>query len=130
MSINPEWDSHEQRANPDGSAYCTCGDTHCASLDTLPEFIKVSERDFDLNYKPIDAPSGEPTWTFQEVKAAEIPKHRVWTIVETGDPEDESWYAIPGYHIVNKIDYAVTEKPWEHEHIEAVWFLDDFEKEN
>jgi hypothetical protein len=98
----------------------------------MEELLKYSESEFQEKFKPMTAPSVDEgtIWTWSEVKAANIPKNRVWTIVETGDPEDENWYALPGYHIVNKIDYVVTEVPWPHENVEAVYFLDDFEKEN
>lgn len=95
----------------------------------MPDLEKYNEREFEEKYKPIDARPDEGLWTWAEVRAAKIPTERVWTVVETGDPEDGSWYAVPGFHIVNKIDYVVTEVPWEHENIEAVWFLDDFDKE-
>jgi len=99
----------------------------------MEELEKYSEREFEEKFKPMLAPGvddGGSIWTWSELKAADIPMNRVWTIVETGDEEDGNWYVIPGYHIVNKIDYAVTEVPWTHENIEAVWFEDDFEKES
>lgn len=99
----------------------------------MEELVKYTEEEFFATFKPMLGPGvddGLTVWTFNEVKAAEIPMNRVWTIVETGDPDDENWYATPGYHIVNKIDYCVTEIPWPHENIEAVYFLDDFEKED
>lgn len=120
--------THAPISFPDGKVTCICGDHHCASLTQI-EHAEYSEQEFHEKYKPIDHPlSGEPTWTWQELKENNIPTHKVWTIVETGDAEDENWYATPGYHIVNKIDYAVTEVPWEHENITAVWFEDDFER--
>lgn len=99
----------------------------------MEELLKYTETEFFETFKPMTAPGvddGLTVWTFQEVKAAEIPMNRVWTIVETGDADNDNWYAVPGYHIVNKIDYCVTEVPWPHENIEAVYFEDDFERED
>jgi hypothetical protein len=59
-------------------------------------------------------------FTFDEVKDTD--KHRVWTVVEG---EDDSWYALPGYHVVNKLGYVLTDKPWSTGLEEAVWFQQD-----
>ena len=49
----------------------------------------------------------------------------MWTVVETGWVGDGNWYACPGFHIVNKIGYVMTKKPWDESVIQAVYFLDD-----
>lgn len=40
----------------------------------------------------------------------------IWTLV---DCDDEEQYIIPGYHIVNRSFYLLTEIPWEDENIEV-----------
>lgn len=120
---------HTPNSRPDGRVICTCGDWNCASLTQIP-LVKLSETEFAEEYKLLNAPSGEPLWMREEVRAMETPTNRVWTVVETGDPDDENWYALPGYRIVNKIDYVVTAFPWPHENIEAVYFEDDFNHAN
>lgn len=85
----------------------------------MPE---LTEDEFWETYKPLEGPSGQSgshIWEYEELTGT--PDNQVWTIVETGD-EDENWYALPGYHIVNKIGYAVTEKPWTDEAVTALWF--------
>lgn len=56
----------------------------------------------------------DPVWdqqfSFEEAKT--FPLHQVWTVVE-GD--SGKLYALTGYHIVNKLHYAVTEEPWTEE---------------
>ena len=91
----------------------------------MKDMQELTEKEFFEKYKPIDSPQQSLTWTWQEVKDANIPLGRVWTVLETGDPDDENWYVTPGYHVVNKIDYAVTEIPWEHENIEGVFHEDN-----
>jgi hypothetical protein len=93
----------------------------------MPE---LTEKEFWDTYKPLEGPTGQSgshIWEFEEVK--EYPTNQVWTIVETGDDRDENWYAEPGFHIVNRIGYAVTEKPWsEGDDVTGVWF-EAFEQE-
>ncbi len=61
--------------------------------------------------------------TFDDVKN-EPPEH-VWTVVESGDDEDGSWYAAPGFHVVNRLGYVLTERPWVDATLDAIYFLDD-----
>lgn len=60
-------------------------------------------------------------YEFEQVK--DRPVNTVWTIV-TGD-ECESWIAIPGFHIVNRLGYVITEKPWTDPDLQAYWFKDE-----
>lgn len=39
----------------------------------------------------------------------------IWTEIET---DYEETYIIPGFHIVNRLCYYITDKAWEHENIE------------
>jgi hypothetical protein len=73
---------------------------------------------------------------FTEQQVSLYDYHKVWTVVEgdggcvhdvelqPGDdiPEDydapcdcpeNQWYALPGYHVVNRLHYVVSLKPWE-----------------
>ena len=43
-------------------------------------------------------------------------RNTVWTLI-TGDNED--FWVIPGYHIVNRMGYFITTKPWESTDIEV-----------
>lgn len=82
----------------------------------------VLSRDaFDATFQPLDAPSGEPMWRWEETRG--LPVNRVWTIM-TGD-DGESAYACPGYHIVNVEGYVVTVHPWHDETQDAVWYEHD-----
>ena len=57
---------------------------------------------------------------FDEVNKSPI--NHVWTIVESGNPTNENWYAMPGYHFVNRLGYVLTRKPWEDRMMDAVYF--------
>lgn len=87
-----------------------------ASAQTL-----IAEDDFFDQYVPVNTPgtgpdSGEFYHEFEHVKGLDA--HNVWTIV---DGDDGGMYAIAGFHIVNKVSYVVTEKPWETGLEEALW---------
>lgn len=69
-------------------------------------------------------PSGD---LFQFDDVHNQPLEQVWTIVESGDDVDGNWYAEPGFHIVNKVGYVMTSKPWSESTPDAIYFLDDFE---
>jgi hypothetical protein len=47
--------------------------------------------------------------------------------VDSGDDSDGNWYALPGFHVVNKLGYVMTRKPWSDSTPDAIYFLDDFE---
>ncbi len=36
--------------------------------------------------------------------------HHVWTLVESDTGKKE--YLTPGFHVVNRLNYMITEKPW------------------
>lgn len=55
------------------------------------------------------------------------PEDHVWTVVESGDDEDGNWYAAPGFHLVNRLGYVVTTRPWVDYTQDAIYFLDDME---
>ena len=43
----------------------------------------------------------------------------LWTVVDTG--ESETLYALAGCHVVNRLGYVVTERPWPHRSVVAVY---------
>ena len=55
------------------------------------------------------------------------PLEHVWTIVDTGAYEDENWYAMPGFHIVNKLGYIMTRRAWTADTSDAIYFLHEDE---
>ena len=71
---------------------------------------------------PIDKEAGYEGCMFEtygeenEFVLNNLNKNTVWTLI-TGDDED-SW-VIPGYHIVNRMGYFITTKPWESTDIEV-----------
>lgn len=79
----------------------------------------ISEVAFVEEWGAHAAPSGD-LFEFEEVK--DLPLNTVWTVVDT---DDGHWIAQPGFHIVNKLGYVVTQKPWSDSEIEAYWFEDD-----
>lgn|GEM_PF-4297747 len=58
------------------------------------------------------------------------PLNFVWTVIESGDDADGNWYASPGYHIVNKLGYVLTLKPWDDITQDAIYFLDDMDDDS
>lgn len=76
----------------------------------------ISEADFDTVWGARAAPSGD---LLEHADVKDLPLNTVWTVVEcdTGD-----WIALPGFHVVNKVGYVVTDKPWDDDSIEAMWF--------
>ena len=59
---------------------------------------------------------------FDYSQVCNLPINMVWTIVDT---DEGHWVAIPGFHIVNKLGYCLTVKPWVDGTPEAYWFYDD-----
>jgi hypothetical protein len=55
------------------------------------------------------------------------PLENVWTIADTGAYEDENWYAMPGFHIVNKLGYIMTRRAWTADTQDAIYFLHEDE---
>ncbi|MCE5233902.1 MAG: hypothetical protein ABFC67_15235 [Mizugakiibacter sp.] len=69
----------------------------------------ISEREFDEVWGAYLKASGD-LFAFEDVRD-QSPNY-VWTILETGGGRDGRWYAQPGFHIVNKLGYVMTRKPW------------------
>jgi hypothetical protein len=86
----------------------------------------ISENEFWDEWEVIQKASGD-LFEFSDVK--DQPLNHVWTILESGDGDDGNWYASPGFHIVNRIGYVMTKRPWTNELRDAIYFLDDFDHE-
>lgn len=57
----------------------------------------------------------------QEVEYVLVKDNRyVWTYIQG----DDGMYIIPNYHLVNRIGYFITNKPWENEDISVIVSLD------
>lgn len=91
-----------------------------------PEPGIIPEDEFWEHYKPIPAPAGTSDggnlWDFEQ--AQHIPLNQVWTVVESGG-ENDCWYAGPGFHVVNRIGYCVTEQPWSDPAKDAYYYFDE-----
>jgi hypothetical protein len=86
----------------------------------------ISERDFEDVWGVYVKSSGD-LFEFADVQG-EPPRH-VWTVVDSGDDSDGNWYAQPGFHVVNKLGYVMTRRPWSDSTPDAIYFFDDFEHE-
>lgn len=71
-----------------------------------------------------EAPDGSSYWNDWPLDVdPTIPIERVWTVV---DGDSGAQWALPGGHLVNRVAYIVTEKPWPHENIDGmVWEATD-----
>ncbi len=86
-------------------------------------FIQLTEDDFDEQFIPVENPEhGQSDYQFDaynakdkdflEYIAINYPNH-IWTRI---DGEDGKIYNINGWHIVDSIDYIITEIPWKNCH--------------
>ena len=82
----------------------------------------ISEGDFHETWGAYVRTDGN-FFDLDEVKHE--PLEHVWTIVESGDASDGSWYATPGFHVVNKMGYVLSRMPWVNETLDAIYFFDD-----
>lgn len=82
--------------------------TEIESEDAEPEPAAPGQsvEDLDRSYGIQRAATGD---LFDFEYARKQPVNHVWTITE-GD--DDSWWACPGFHIVNRLGYITTERPW------------------
>ncbi len=87
----------------------------------------ISEDDFERIWGVKKHPSGD---FFQHKDVIAHPLNCVWTVVESGDDADGNWYASPGYHVVNKLGYVLTSKPWDDITQDAIYFLDDMDDDS
>jgi hypothetical protein len=83
----------------------------------------LTESEFDALYKPRVKRSGD-LFDFEDVVNKSM--NTVWTVVEAEDDDGrEHWIACPGFHVVNKMGYILTKKPWVTGDEGAYWFYDD-----
>ncbi len=80
----------------------------------------ISEDEFWISWGLIQS-SDEGLFDLKDVKDCSI--NHVWTIVESGDDVDDSWYGIPGIHYVNRLGYVITKMAWKDGAVDAVYFL-------
>lgn len=86
----------------------------------------ISEREFEDVWGVYLKPSGD-LFQFDDVRNQS--PELVWTVVDSGEDLNGNWYAQPGFHIVNKLGYVMTRKPWSDSTPDAIYFLDDLEHE-
>lgn len=84
----------------------------------------ISEHEFHEHWRVRLSPSGD-LWEYDDIRGYGI--QYIWTIVESGSDDDGNWYAVPGFHYVNRLGHVLTERTWECETEDAIYFLDDFE---
>lgn len=84
----------------------------------------ITEDEFWDHYVPIAGPADSWLWTYDEIKNHDVT--RIWTIVE-GDASNHL-YALPGWHLVNRLDYVLTEQSWEDD-TKAAYYYFDIEEE-
>jgi len=79
----------------------------------------ISESDFVAIWGA-RAEGPESLMSYDQVKGRD--PHHVWSVVEG---EDDGWYALPGFHVVNVMGFVVTDRAWTDEEatrLQAVWF--------
>ncbi len=87
----------------------------------------ISEADFHDVWQVVTKKSGD---LFQHSEISGCPIRNIWTIVESGEDENQNWYAIPGIHLVSCLGFVLTRKEWADESIHAIYFEDDAEEES
>ena len=90
--------------------------------ENVPDFIELTEDEFEDFGLQCGSASGTSNYEFHEVQGLDV-KH-VWTILEAQD-DGEPTQAVPGIQHAFAIGYAVTEKPWPHENVVAVYMSAD-----
>lgn len=86
--------------------------------DQLPD--PMPEELFVEYFNPYPRPGDGDLLDYTNV--ANLPVNRVWTIIEG---ESGGWYAAPGFHAVDRLGYATTERPWEAgKVVMAEWFVE------
>jgi hypothetical protein len=79
----------------------------------------IPEELFEEEFSPRKSPVEDGDYyEFDQVK--DLPENTVWTIIDDGGATD-CLYASPGFHVVNKIGYIVTQKPWDADTLDALW---------
>lgn len=77
----------------------------------------LNNDDFEVLFEPSD------TMTFDEAKAYMFKRglndKHIWTVID-GD-NDDNLYAIAGWHMVSRVNYIVTKRPWVYDNQHAMW---------
>lgn len=87
----------------------------------MHESRTITEAEFEEIYRP--GPFGKDGDTVHPHMDADVRlagERSVWTIV---DGDDGNLWALPGLHVVNRIGYVLTEKPWVTGDEEAQWCI-------
>jgi len=80
------------------------------------ETIKLSYGEWVDQYKP----TTEDPLQWGDVRGTEL--KFIWTRIDTGEEDDEGFsiiLIISGLHVVNRLDYFITEISHDHKHIEV-----------
>lgn len=84
----------------------------------------ISEQQFEDVWGVYAHPSGELFW-IDDVRNQSL--NNVWSIVESGSDDNEDWFAMPGFHIVNLLGYVMTEMAWSDPMQDAVFSHRNFD---
>jgi hypothetical protein len=87
---------------------------------------QLDEEEFRAQFNPQQKEDGD-LFDFRDVQHLDY--RNVWTIIESGDDEDGNWYADPGFHRVNVLGYVTSDTPWTDDIAVAIYFLDDFDRD-
>ena len=89
------------------------------AIATALPLLRYTEEEFDQAFGLVNG-SASGTTNYERSEVEDKDPCHVWSLIESDD--DETVYAVPGLnHHVNNIGYAVTERAWPHENIEAVY---------
>lgn len=83
-----------------------------------PAVLEIDEPTFWEKYRPVVDPTEGQVIRGPE-SIPNLAATTVWTVVDTG--ESETLYALPGIHVVNRLGYVVTERPWPHRRVMAIY---------
>lgn len=77
----------------------------------------ISNDDFETMFEPSD------TMTFDEATAYML-KHKLndkhlWTVIDRDN--DDNLHAIAGWHMVGRVNYVITKRPWGYDGQQAMW---------
>jgi len=83
-----------------------------------PALLEIDEQTFWEKYRPVVDPA-EGQAIRGPGSIGNLAATTLWTVVDTG--KSETLYALPGIHAVNRLGYVVTERPWPHRSVVAVY---------
>lgn len=104
----------------------------CVKCRKRLPFRYLTQEEFEKEFNPQTKEDGD-LFDFKDV--ANLPTRNVWTIIESGGVDDDgnedgNWYADPGFHRINVLGYVTSETPWTDDIMVAVYFLDDFDRDD